>query len=295
MASNSSTNSSTPTSLFAPIQVPICCVGCGIPAESYGFLWVASSTRWCHKCVHTHFSYVTALFCVEGRGAPYIAASTSRILERDHKIVWTSAWGQDDNELSSSKLGNGRLYPIVRKLWENQVSRRCLPTLHLLNGKVVAVGEYIPPVCPVSPDMFVDVGTQTSTATQDQCSQTELLSSSHQPCQTTDTGSSSSTYEEEFQELLAELCLPTPPQEVTVAGSAPAPPPRPSPPHLQPQPCSTSDEDMDTDVLLPPPSNLTEYDIVDAWTPSPSPTFIAEEDVLFLCCDDGLDNGLDLF
>lgn len=273
--------------------------------------------------MHTHYSYVTAIFCVNGRGVlPYIDTSISRCLERDHKVVWTSALGQSDDMLSSSRLGNGRLFPVVRKLWENQVTRRCLPTLHLLNGILVAVGEYVSPVCPGSPDRFIDVGAQTYIATQDRCSQTDDFSLSLQSCRAADDISSlpspdtivcsvSSTsvagavrkelsaYENGFQdihELLAELSdLSAPPLEGDAGVTTVLPPPQLSPPHLTSLPSCTSGEDMDADVWRPPPSNLTEYEIVDTWIPTPSPTAFHEEDVLFLYCNDGLDDGLDLF
>ncbi|KAK5621041.1 hypothetical protein CRENBAI_015132, partial [Crenichthys baileyi] len=89
-----------------------------------------------------------------------------------YKATWTSAFGAAAHTFRIKTLPGGMYLPFISYIWEDPKDRFWLPTLHLLDGRVVAVGTHS---SPDSPPQGTDVkGCQVSITTAEGSSQTSV-------------------------------------------------------------------------------------------------------------------------
>ncbi|MEQ2213444.1 hypothetical protein XENOCAPTIV_015130, partial [Xenoophorus captivus] len=296
------------------------------PDASY--LWVTPEAHWCHHCLSIAVTYatVTSVFCIEGPGdLPYISMTMSQNFQTRYKVTWTSAFGAAAHTFRIKTQQGGIYLPIISYIWEDPKDRFWLPTLHLLDGRVVAIGAHS---SPDSPPQGTDVkGCQVSITTAEGSTQTSVTTKSV-TCQT-----SASDDEEKHQlaslEELVSQTSPTgdsmreetgPPQlsdgllaEVMSAiPPSPFSPPLPLTPILSPlqspvdtishesQSGSAADRSPSPPVLqrepvssplLMHPDFIDEFEILDVWSPpqvprSPYYSDFSEDEVLSLCVYD---------
>ncbi|MEQ2199986.1 hypothetical protein XENOCAPTIV_019009, partial [Xenoophorus captivus] len=115
------------------------------------YLWVTPEAHWCHHCLSIAVDYatVTSVFCIEGPGdLPYISMTMSQTLQTRYKVTWTSAFGAATHTLRINTQQGVMYLPIISYIWEDPKDRFWLPTLHLLDGRVVAVGTHSSPDLP---------------------------------------------------------------------------------------------------------------------------------------------------
>ncbi|KAK5621354.1 hypothetical protein CRENBAI_009300 [Crenichthys baileyi] len=162
----------------------VSCSRCGISASVLRYLWVMLKAHWCHHCLSIAVDYanVTRVFCIEGPGdLPYISMTTSQNLQTRYKGTWTLAYGAAAYTFRIKTQQGGMYLPIISCIWEDPQDRFWLPTLHLLDGRVVAVGTHR---SPDSPPPGTDVkGCQVSITTADGSAQTSVTTKSV-TCQT---------------------------------------------------------------------------------------------------------------
>ncbi|MEQ2219604.1 hypothetical protein XENOCAPTIV_020696 [Xenoophorus captivus] len=296
------------------------------PDTSY--LWVTPEAHWCHHCISIAVNYptVTSVFCIEGPGdLPYISMTMSQTLQTRYKVTWTLAFGAAAHTFRIKTQQGGMYLPIISYIWEDPKDGFWLPTLHLLDGRVVAIGTHS---SPDSPPQGTDVkGCQVAITPAEGSTQTSVTTKSV-TCQT-----SASDDEEQYQPvsleelvsqnyptgdsmreetgppqlsdgLLAEVMSAIPPQ--------PFSPPLPLPPILSPlhspvdtvsherQSGSAADRSPSPPVLqrepvssllLMHPDFIDEFEILDVWSPPQDPRSpyypdFLEDEVLSLCVYD---------
>ncbi|MEQ2201252.1 hypothetical protein XENOCAPTIV_009743 [Xenoophorus captivus] len=143
------------------------------PDASY--LCVTPEAYWCHHCLSIAVDYatVTSVFCIEGPGdLPYISMTMSQTVQTRYKVTWTSAFGAAAHTFRIKTQQGGMYLLIISYIWEDPKDRFWLPTLHLLNGRVVAVGTHS---SPDSPPPGTDVkGCQVSVTTAEGSTQSTV-------------------------------------------------------------------------------------------------------------------------
>ncbi|MEQ2204798.1 hypothetical protein XENOCAPTIV_018662 [Xenoophorus captivus] len=297
-------------------------------AASPSYLWVTPEARWFHHCLSIAVEYatVTSVFCIEGPGdLPYISMTMSQTLQTRYNVTWTSAFGTAAHTFRIKTQQGGMYLPIISYVWEDPKDRFLLPTLHLLDGMVVAVGTHS---SPDSPTPGTDIkGCQVSITTAEGSTQTSVTTKTvtcqtsagddeeqHQPASLEELVSQTSATGDSMQEetgppqltdgLLAEVMSAIPPQ--------PFSPPLPLPPILSPlhspvdtishgrQRTPAADRSPSPPVLqrepvssplLMHPDFIDEFEILDVWSPpqvprSPYYSGFLEDEVLSLCVYD---------
>ncbi|MEQ2193654.1 hypothetical protein XENOCAPTIV_008139 [Xenoophorus captivus] len=143
--------------------------------EVLRYLWVTPEAHWCHHCLSIAVNYatVTSVFCIEGPGdLPYISMTMSQNLQTGYKVTWTSAFGAATHTFRIKTQQGGMYLPIISYNWEDPKDGFWLPTLHLLDGRVVAIGAHS---SPDSPPQGTDVkGCQVSITTAEGSTQTSV-------------------------------------------------------------------------------------------------------------------------
>ncbi|MEQ2215445.1 hypothetical protein XENOCAPTIV_001153, partial [Xenoophorus captivus] len=92
------------------------------------------------------YATVTRVLCIEGPGdLPYISMTMSQTLQTRYKVTWTSAFRAAVHTFRIKTQKGGMYLPIISYIWEDPKDRFWLPTLHLLDGRVVAVGTHSSP------------------------------------------------------------------------------------------------------------------------------------------------------
>ncbi|KAK5621628.1 hypothetical protein CRENBAI_023893 [Crenichthys baileyi] len=306
----------------------VSCSRCGISASVLRYLWVTPEAHWCHHCLSIAVDYatVTSVFCIEGPGdLPYISMTTSQTLQTRYKVTWTSAFGAAAHTFRIKTQEGGMYLPIISYVWEDPKDRFWLPTLHLLDGRVVAVGTHS---SPDSPPPGTDVkGCQVSITTAESSTQTSVTTKTvtcqtsasddeelHQPASQEELISQTSATGDAMRDetgppqlsngLLAEVMSAIPPQHFS--------PPLPLPPILSPlhSPVDTISHEWQripaadgspsppvlqrepvSSSLLMHPDFIDKFEILDAWFPPPVPrspyySEFLEDEVLSLCVYD---------
>ncbi|MEQ2213030.1 hypothetical protein XENOCAPTIV_008662, partial [Xenoophorus captivus] len=262
----------------------------------------------------------TGVFCNKDLGdLPYISMTMSHNLQTRYQVVWTSAFGAAANTFKIKRWQGGMYLPIISAIWRDPTDGFWLPTLQLLDGRVVAIGTHGSPDS--SPRSVEVQGHQVSTTTSESSTQTSVTTTSV-ACQTSD--------EEQQQPLLLEELLSpiSPAEEPTSTDTGPSQlsdrwlnevmlafPPQPFspfsplPPILSPihSPVDIVSQEgsMVTGSPSPPilqrefqcsppqmhPDFIDEFQILDIWSPTPvppSPEYpdYLEDGVLSLCVYD---------
>ncbi|MEQ2290075.1 hypothetical protein AMECASPLE_039665 [Ameca splendens] len=240
----------------------------------------------------------------------------SHNLQTRYQVVWTSAFGAAANTFKIKRWQGGMYLSIISAIWRDPTDGFWLPTLQLLDGRVVAIGTH---GSPDSSPWSVEVqGHQVSTTTSESGTQTSVTTTSV-ACQTSD--------EEQQQPLsLEELLSPiSPAEESTSTDTGPSQlserwlnevmlafPPQPFsplPPILSPirSPVDIVSQEGSTVAgsPFPPtlqrefqcsplqmhPDSIDKFQILDVWSPTPvppSPEYpdYLEDGVLSLCVYD---------
>ncbi|MEQ2199049.1 hypothetical protein XENOCAPTIV_023670 [Xenoophorus captivus] len=303
------------------LQDTVSCSRCGISASVLRYLWVTEA-HWCHHCLSIAVNYatVTSVFCIEGPGdLPYISMTMSQTLQTRYKVTWTSAFGAAAHTFRIKTQQGGMYLPIISYIWEDPKDGFWLPTLHLLDGRVVAVGTHS---SPDSPPPGTDVkGCQVSITTAEGSTQTSVTTNTvtcqtsagddeeqHQPASLEELVSQTSATGDFMREetgppqlsdgLLAEVMSAIPPQPFSPA--LPLPPillPLHSPVDTishgrqripaadrSPSPPVLQREPVSSPLLMHP-DFIDEFEILDVWSPLQDSDFL-EDEVLSLCVYD---------
>ncbi|MEQ2257583.1 hypothetical protein ILYODFUR_036220 [Ilyodon furcidens] len=246
----------------------------------------------------------------------------SQNLHARYKVTWTSAFGAAAHTFRIKTQQGGMYLPIISYIWRDPKDGFWLPTLHLLDGRVVAIGAH---GSPDSPPRGTEVqGCQVSITTAESSTQTSVTTKSitcktpagddeeqHQPVsleelvfQTSPTGDSmrQETGPPQLSDgLLAEVMSMIPPQPFSSLRPylSPIHSPvdttshdrqggsaadgSPSPPILWKEPVSFP--------LLMHPDFIDEFEVLDVWSPLPVPrsphySDYLEDEVLSLCVYD---------
>ncbi|MEQ2192819.1 hypothetical protein XENOCAPTIV_017811, partial [Xenoophorus captivus] len=148
------------------------------------YLWVTPEAHWCHHSLSNAVNYatVTSVFCIEGLGdLPYISMTMSQNLQTRYKVTWTSAFGAAAHTFRIKTQQGGMYLPIISYIWRYPKDGFWLPTLHLLDERVVAIDAH---GSPDSPPRGTEVqGCQVSTTTAESSTQTSVTTKSV-TCQT---------------------------------------------------------------------------------------------------------------
>ncbi|MEQ2193168.1 hypothetical protein XENOCAPTIV_025218 [Xenoophorus captivus] len=293
------------------------------------YLWVSPEAHWCHHClsIAVDFATVTSVYCIEGpEDLPYISMTISQTFQTRYKVTWTLAFGAAAHTFRIQTQPWGMYLPIISYIWEDPKDSFWLPTLHLLDGRIVAIGTHS---SPDSPPSATDVkGCQVSITTAEGSTQTYFTTKTV-TCQT-----SASDDEEQHQPAsLVELISQTsatgeamrdetgPPQlsDGLLSEVMSAIPPQPSPPPLlslppilsplhspvdtishgwqrlpaadgSPSPHVLQKESVSSPLLMHP-DFIDEFEILDAWSlpqvpRSPYYSEVLEDEVLSLCVYD---------
>ncbi|MEQ2215868.1 hypothetical protein XENOCAPTIV_007047, partial [Xenoophorus captivus] len=123
----------------------VSCSRCGVSASVLRYLWVTSEAHWCHHCLPIAANYATVIsvFCIEGLGdLPYISMTLSQDLQTRYQVIWTSAFGAAAHTFKIKTWQGGLYFPIISYIWRDPTEGFWLPTLHLLEGRVVAIGAH---------------------------------------------------------------------------------------------------------------------------------------------------------
>ncbi|MEQ2198816.1 hypothetical protein XENOCAPTIV_018909, partial [Xenoophorus captivus] len=271
------------------------------------YLWATPEVHWCHHCLSIAVNYatvttVTSVYCIEGPGdLPYISITMSQNLQAQYKVTWTSAFGAAAHTFKIKTQQGGMYLPIISYIWEDPKDGFWLPTLHLLDGRVVAIGAHgspdLPPQgtevkeCQVS-NTTAEGSTQTSVTTKTVTCQTSAGDDEeqHQPVSLEELVSQTSPTGDSMREetgppqlsdgLLAEVMSAIP--------RHPFSPPLPLPPILSPlqspvdtisherQSGSAADGSPSRPVLqrepvssplLMHPDFINEFEILNVWSP----------------------------
>ncbi|MEQ2213498.1 hypothetical protein XENOCAPTIV_015993 [Xenoophorus captivus] len=245
------------------------------------------------------------------------STTISEPVQTRYKVTWTSAFGAAAHTFRIKTQQGGMYLPIISYIWEDPKDLFWLPTLHLLDGRVVAVGTHSSPDLP-PPGTDVK-GCQVSITTAESSTQTCVTTKTvtcqtsagddeeqHQPAsleelisQTSATGDSML-----FDGLLAEVMSAIAPQ--------PFSPPLPLPPIFSPlhspvdtishgrqlipaadgspSPLVLQREPMSSPLLMHP-DFIDEVEILNAWFStqvprSPNYSEFLEDEVLSLCVYD---------
>ncbi|MEQ2202089.1 hypothetical protein XENOCAPTIV_024021 [Xenoophorus captivus] len=98
------------------------------------------------------------------------------------QVIWTSAFGAAARTFKIRPWQGGLYLPIISYIWRDPTDGFWLPTLHLLDGRVVAIGAH---GSPDSPPRVTEVQVrQVSTTTTESSTQTSVTTKSV-TCQTT--------------------------------------------------------------------------------------------------------------
>ncbi|MEQ2213754.1 hypothetical protein XENOCAPTIV_020362 [Xenoophorus captivus] len=219
-----------------------------------------------------------------------------------YKVIWTSAFGAAARTFKIRPWQGGLYLPIISYIWRDPTDGFWLPTLHLLDGRVVAIGAH---GSPDSPPQVTEVQVrQVSTTTTESSTQTSVTTKSV-TCQTTvgdndeqhqlvslgelvlqnspteDPVCEESGPPQLADEWMNEVMLTTPPQ--------PFSPLSPLPPLLSPirSPIATASPEesvadgspsppvLRKELLSSPlrmhPDFIDEFQILDVWSPTPGP------------------------
>ncbi|MEQ2214021.1 hypothetical protein XENOCAPTIV_026228 [Xenoophorus captivus] len=142
-------------------------------------------------------THLTGVFCIKDLGdLPYVSMTMSHNLQMRYQVVWTSAFGAAANTFRIKRWQGGMYLPIISAIWRDPTDGFWLPTLQLLDGRVVAIGTHGSPDS--SPRSVEVQGHQVSTTTLESSTQTSVTTTSV-ACQTSD--------EEQQQPLLLEELL----------------------------------------------------------------------------------------
>ncbi|MEQ2240959.1 hypothetical protein ILYODFUR_020433 [Ilyodon furcidens] len=289
------------TTISEPVQDTVSCSRCGVSASVLRYLWVTPEAHWCHHClpIAVNYATVTSVFCIKDLGdLPYISMTMSQNIQTRYQVIWTSAFGAAAHTFRIKKWQGGLYLPIISSIWGDPTDGFWLPALHLLDGRVVAIGAHGSP----DPRATEVQGHQVSTTTAESSTQTSVTTRSV-TCQT-----SAGNDEECHQPVsLGELISPIssagdsmgkdtgPPQlsdgwlnkVMMTTPSQSFSPPSPLPPILSPihSPVDiASQEESITDGAPSPPvlrrellssplrmhpDFIDEFEILDVWAPTP--------------------------
>ncbi|MEQ2202214.1 hypothetical protein XENOCAPTIV_027755, partial [Xenoophorus captivus] len=283
----------------------VSCSRCGVSAAVLRYLWVTPAAHWCHHClpIAVNYATVTSVYCIEGIGdLPYISMTLSQDLQTRYQVIWTSAFGAAARTFKIRPWQGGLYLPIISYIWRDPTDGFWLPTLHLLDGRVVAIGAHGSPDSP--PRVTVVQVRQVSTTTTESSTQTSVTTKSvtcqtivgdndeqHQlvslgelVLQNSPTGDpvrEESGPPQLADEWMNEVMLTTPPQ--------PFSPLSPLPPLLSPirSPIATASQEesvadgspsppvLRKELLSSPlwmhPDFIDEFQILNVWSPTPGP------------------------
>ncbi|MEQ2304544.1 hypothetical protein AMECASPLE_028176 [Ameca splendens] len=96
----------------------------------------------------------------------------SQTLQTRYKMTWTSAFEAAAHTFRIQTHSWGMYLPIISYIWEDPKDRLWLPTLHLLDGRIVSVGTPSSPDSP--PPDTDDKGCQVSITTVNSSTQTSV-------------------------------------------------------------------------------------------------------------------------
>ncbi|MEQ2196568.1 hypothetical protein XENOCAPTIV_003803 [Xenoophorus captivus] len=149
------------TTISKPVQ---CLNTCGLHIKPTGVTIVSTAVD---------YATVTSVFCIAGPGdLPYISLTMSQTLQTRYKVTWTSAFGVAARNLPIQTHSWEMYLPIISYIWGDPKDRFWSPTLHLLNGRIVAVGTHN--YLDLPPSGTDDKGCQMSVTTEESSPQTSV-------------------------------------------------------------------------------------------------------------------------
>ncbi|MEQ2254053.1 hypothetical protein ILYODFUR_038916 [Ilyodon furcidens] len=248
--------------------------------------------------------------------------TVSKDLQSRYKVAWTSAYGTVGYNYRIRRAQGGLYLPIVCYIWEDPNRGFWLPVLHLLDGRAVAIGTHGPPGSPhweaevqehIVSTTTTDKTTQTSVTTRSVTCQTSIddnedkdqplvLGAQFSPISPAEEPLPEGPVPDQLSEgWLNEVMFTIPPE--TFSPLSPLPPVL--SPILSPVETASGEESIDAVSPSPPvlrselppspprmnPDFIEEFEILDAWCPTPvpgSPLYpdYLEDGVLSLCVYD---------
>lgn len=128
------------------VQEKISCICCGIKLGQAEYLWDSGLAIWCKKCFSKWHQIPQArgIICVkESPVIPVVAPEVIIELEMTGQVICNSLWSGPGTTVTSRVNEGYVFYETFVKVWRLP-SREAISTLHLMDGRIVMIGQKLP-------------------------------------------------------------------------------------------------------------------------------------------------------